>query len=374
MAKRGEVDEFIWVLAIALILIIAVGIFSFFVPYTGPLTNITISSFSPGQVGFVQDFVARTINLQSFTVGEPQTENLKTWPQLEISQGLFGGQLEKGSVAVPDYLMETARGVTLSFNIYDTNNYGNLVIKWNGRDIMNRAHSAGRYDIFIEKEHVKESNSIEISSTGPGFFFWASSVYIIKNFNVNLEYGPQRVIPFELLPSEMQQFDRVEISSYTSGTGTLVIKINGVPIFSGQPVGVFRKSFNLFQAPIKSGQNILTFVDEDGTYVMRDTAFNVYTRGDQSVARHKFNLTEENFNFLANSIFRGKVDYRVRNIARQGGVEIKINGHQLSTNPPRVGWNSASFTANIVDIGENEITFGGTGSFDISEVIVGLER
>ncbi|MCK4714951.1 MAG: hypothetical protein KAT35_05210, partial [Candidatus Aenigmarchaeota archaeon] len=132
MAKRGEVDDFMWILAIALILIIAVGIFSYFVPYTGPLTNITISSFSPGEVGYVQDFVARSTNLQTFTVGEEQTEILKAYPQLELATGLFGGNTEKAMIDVPDYLLETARGVSLSFFIYDTNRYGSLIVKWNG--------------------------------------------------------------------------------------------------------------------------------------------------------------------------------------------------------------------------------------------------
>jgi hypothetical protein len=371
---RGKVEEFIWVLAIALILIVGVGVFSYFVPYTGPLTNITISTFSPGQVGYVQDFVARSTDLRTFTVGEEQTELLKAWPQMELATSIFGGNSEKANVNVPDYLMETARGVRITFNVYQTNNYGNLVVKWNGREVMNQAVPSRQHEIFIDRTDVRESNSLEAYTTGPGFFFWASSVYIIKNFNVNLEYGPHRVIPFEMLPSDMQKFDRAEIAAYASGTGSLEIRINGVSVYSGSPRGVFKEEFTLFEAPIKAGQNILTLIDETGTYTLRDTVFKVYTTGDQSVAGHRFNMTEEHYNFLAQSIFRGKIDYRIGNIARQGGVEINVNGHQLSTPAPRVGWNSAYFTANVVDVGENQVTFSGTGSFDIPEAIIGLER
>ncbi len=56
---------------------------------------------------------------------------------------------------------------------------------------------------------------------------------------------------------------------------------------------------------------------------------------------------------------------------RQGSVEIKANDNQLSTSTPRVGWNSAFFTADMVNVGENVITIGGTGSFEISEAVVG---
>ena len=175
MAKRGEVEEFIWVLAIALILLVAVGIFSFFVPYTGPLTNITIDSFSPGEVGYVEDFVSRNINLKTFTVGETQSELLKGYPQMEMATSLFGGNTERVEIRAADYLLETARGVRITFHVYDTNNYGNLVIKWNGREIVNQALPERGHDFFIDREHVRETNTLEVSSTGPGFFFWAST-------------------------------------------------------------------------------------------------------------------------------------------------------------------------------------------------------
>ena len=374
LAKKGYSDDFMWLLGIALILMIAVGVFSFFVPYTGPLTNITISSFSPGEVGYVDDFVARTIDLKTFTVGEQQTELLKAYPQLEMSTSILGGNREEASINVPDYHLETARGISLSFDVAQTNQYGDLVIKWNGRELISDSLSAGHHEIFIGKEHVRGSNTIEVSAMGPGMLFWASTVYIIKNFNINLEYGPHRIIPFEMLPSEMDRFDRTELSTYATGTGTLIMKINGVQVYSASPTGVIREEFTLFEAPVKPGQNIITFIDPTGTYTLRDTLFKVYIIGDQSMASHRFNLTAEHFHFLANSIFQGKVDYMIERISRPGSIEIEVNGRQLGTSTPRVGWNSAFFTADMVDVGENVIVFKGTGSFEVTEAIVGLER
>lgn len=374
MARKGYSDDFMWVLLIAIILLVVVGVFSYFVPYTGPLTNITISEFSPGEVGYTQDYAARTIDLKTFTVGEDQQSLLRSFPQMELITSLFGGNVETYQIAVPDYHLETARGVRIDFSIAQTNQYGNLVMKWNGREVANRKLSSGPYDLFIERQHVRESNTLEVSATGPGMLFWASTVYQLKNVNVNLEYGPQRVIPFEMLPSEMAKFDRAELSSYVTGTGTLRITVNGAHVYSGTPQGVLREEFTLFDAPIRAGQNIITFIDDTGTYTMRDTLFKVFVTGDQSVARHRFNLTDEHFNFLANSIFRGRVMYRIDNIARSGSLDIQMNGRQVPAGTPRVGWNSASFTADMVDVGENVITMGGTGSFDISSAIVGLER
>jgi hypothetical protein len=373
MAEHN-IDDFVWVLAIALILLIVAGVFSYFVPYTGPLTNITISSFSPGQVGQVENYVSKSIDLRTFTVGEPQTEPLRAWPQLELSASWFGGRGEEADIGVPGYLLETARGVRITFDLYDTNNYGNLVMKWNGREVLNQALQPRQHEVFIDRADVRGSNSLEVYTTGPGMLFWATSMYVIKNFNVNLEYGPQRLIPFEMLPSEMEQFDRVELSAYASGTGTLAVKINGVQVYSDSPQGVVTEEFTLFDAPVRPGQNILTLSDETGTYTLRDAMFRIYLAGESSRASHGFNLTDEHYGFLVQGIFKGKVDYRVENIARQGSVDIAVNGHQLSTPVPSVGWNSAYFTANLVSPGDNQVVFSGTGSFDIPEAVVGLER
>ena len=369
-----KIDDFVWVLGIAIVLLVIAGAFSYFVPYTGPLNNVTISSFSPGQVGEVENYAARSMNLNTFSVGEPHSEALNSWPQMEISAGWLGGRGEQAVVNVPDYLMETSRGVKMTFDLYETNNYGNLVIKWNGREVLNQALQPRQHEVFIDREDVKRSNSMEVYSTGPGMMFWAASIYTIKNFNVNLEYGPQRVVAFEILPSEMQQFGRVELSAYASGTGTLRMLINGVQVYSGTPVGVITEEFNLLDAPISEGQNILTLVDETGTYTLRDAVFRIYLTGEKSRTMKSFNLTQENYNLISQGIFRGKVGYRVENIARPGSIEISVNGNALSVPAPVVGWNSAYFTAGMVSPGDNQVIISGTGSFDIPEVVVGMER
>ncbi len=372
--RRGEVDDFMWVLAIALILIIAVGAFSYFVPYTGPLTNISLTTFAPGEVGYVEDFVARSVDLRTFNVGEEQAELLRAFPQLELSRGLLGGNTEEFGISVPEYHMETQRRVAINFNVYDTNSYGDLVIEWNGREVLSDRLSRGSHELVIPAEHVKASNTLRAYTTGPGLMFWASSVYILKNFNVELSYGPHRTIPFELLPSEMDGFDRVQLTGYASGTGALEIKINGVQVYRDSPTGMLDLEFDVLDAPIRAGQNLLTFIDQTGVYTIRDSVFRIYTRGDQAVASRRFNLTDEHYGFLVNSIFQGRVEYLIESIPKQGGVEIAMNGDPIPTSPPRVGWNSATFTSESVRMGENIVTISGTGHFNIPELRVELER
>jgi hypothetical protein len=107
---------------------------------------------------------------------------------------------------------------------------------------------------------------------------------------------------------------------------------------------------------------------------MRDTVLRIYTTGDRSVATHRFNLTDEHYGFLANSIFDGRINLMIESTARPGSVEVTLNGRQLSAPVPRPGWNSVPFTANAARPGENVLTITGTGSYFIPEAIVQLER
>jgi hypothetical protein len=373
MAER-EIEDFVWVLAIALILLVVVGVFSYFVPYGGIHTNITVGSVSPGEVGYVSDFVARDMQLNTFTVGEDQIEPLRSYPQLELERSWFGGNSEEEEIRINSNYLASARGVMITFDLTQTNSYGNLVIKWNGREIINQQLSERQHNIFIEAEHVKAGNTLEVYTTGPGMMFWASSIYVLKNFNVNLDYGPQRIIPFQITPDEMERFMKAELSAYASGTGRLDIKINGVMVYSEYPRGMITREFTLFDAPMRSGQNILALGDDTGTYTLRDAVFRIYVTGERSSPSSTFEMSEENYNLIDRNILRGRISYRIAGMARPGAVEIRINGREIPTQAPIVGWNSASFTSDDVGPGINTITFSGTGSFDIPEAIISLEN
>ena len=219
---------------------------------------------------------------------------------------------------------------------------------------------------------MKGSNTLEIYTDGPGFMFWASTVYILKNMNINLEYGPDKIIAFSMLPDEVSMFDKGQISFYASGTGNLKVKVNGVEIYSGAPKGVTTVEFDYLDTPIKSGSNIITFIDRDGVYSLHDVELKIYLLHNKSVIIRKFNITEENYSLLEKGLVKGRIDYRVETIARPGPLTIKLNGNTLGVFNPEEGWNSAEFDVNDAQLGENDIEFSGTGGYQISEIKIGL--
>jgi len=368
-----EIDDFVYVLIIAVILLAVFGVIGFVSPWFSPVNNVTVTTLSVGEVGIVKDYAARNVELRTFTVGQEQTESIVSAPQLDISSGWFGGNEEMFSVVVPEYYLETARGIRISFNVYDTNKYANLKFKWNGVVLEENDYDAGFHSFLINKEDVKASNTLVVMCDGPGMMFWASTMYILKNFNVNLEYGPERVIPYEMLPSEMQTFDRIEVSFFASGTGTLEIKNNGVSIYSGSPSGAETVKFNMLESPVWSGQNIMTFIDKTGSYTLQDTQLKVFLATSNVDVTRVFNITQENYNLMVQG-FQGRVNYFVDNIASPGSLEITMNGYIIPVSTPQVGWNTASFTSSEALVGENTITFSGTGNYQITTARVELER
>jgi hypothetical protein len=369
----AEIDDFVYVFIIAVIILAIFGIISFVSPWFAPVNNVTVASLSIGEVGAVTDYAARSVVLRTFTVGEEQTESLVSSPELEISRGWFGGNDEIFSIVVPEYYLETARGVRVSFNVYDSNRYANLKFKWNGVVIEEDDYDSGFHSFLIGRDDVKPSNTLTVMCDGPGMMFWASNVYQLRNFNVNLEYGPERVIPFEMLPSEMQNFERIDVTFFATGTGTLEVKANGVSVYQGYPSGASTVSFNLFDAPVRSGQNIMTFIDRDGTYTLQDTELKIYLATSNVAVTRGFNITQENYNLMLQG-FQGRVNFFIDNIASPGSLEITLNDKVVPVSTPQVGWNTASFTSSDVVAGGNTITFSGTGNYQISTARIELER
>jgi hypothetical protein len=364
-------EDFLYLLAIAIVILAVVGVITMFFPGAPPAEYIKISEFSGGYLGFTNQ-ASRSINLGSFSVGEPQAENLRTVPQMQVSSSWLGSERKSYDIGVEDWYATTQRGVRVSFDLTESNAYGNLIIKWNGKEFFSEIAEPRHYSVFINSSYVKSSNKIEILSDGPGFYFWASTVYVLKNVNINLEYGPEKIVAFELVPDEISMFDRGELDFYASGTGDLEIKVNGVGIYEESPRGNVKVSFDYLRVPLRAGGNLITFIDREGVYSLNDAVFNMFLLNNQSVLMREFNLTQANFDLLDKGIMKGRIDYTVNSIARQGVIKMEINSKTIGSFTPEMGSNSAEFGPANAQLGENDIKFSSMGGYQLSDIVVGL--
>jgi hypothetical protein len=369
-------EDFLYVLIAAVVFLGIMLLITAFVSFPGPVMNVSVATFSVGEVGYLTDYPTKTIDLKSFSVGETQEESLKAIPQVEVYRNIFSAKTEKFVIEVPEWYETTMRGVRLNFNVLQdkqsSGQFSRLVIKWNGLEVFRYGDVAVDQSVFIEKDRVKSSNTLEIDCEYNPWWFWATSTYTLRNFNVNLDYGPERYIPFTLLASELQGFNRGEINFDGSGCD-LVVKVNGINVYQGTPSGETEIDFTYQGVPLTPGGNMVAFVSTSGICNLRNAEFKIFLVGNQVVATRKFDLITEKYNLL-NQGFTGKVNYKIDSIMRTGSLTIKLNGGSLSVPSPKTGWNSATFTVSDVQEGENEVSFSGTGAFDIAEARIELER
>ena len=213
------VESFLYLLAIAIVIIVVMLAFSS-IDLSGGSggEQASFEEFSAiGIVGFSSESVARTIRIGELRVGETQDTLLKEVVQVDITQGLTGGEREEFTVPVTASRLEQAKGAKITFSVLESTPLGNLHVRWNGKEFFN-SQASGFEQIEIPKDFVKRENRVEIWADGPGAQFWAATHYEGRSFKVFLLEGPQKIIPFELFPGELQTFNRGEIAFFQRGS------------------------------------------------------------------------------------------------------------------------------------------------------------
>ncbi len=374
---KGKLDEsvFVFIIAIALLIVLLVISNVFFPGVPTGEANV-ISSFQVGLIGSISDEAAITKNLGSFTVGETQTLKLKSLPRVVIQKGYFGEKKETIDAAAQTEFLSNIRGAKLIFTVSDTNKYGNLTIKWNGREVFKGILSVGSRQVLIPADAVKNENNIEIYADPPGLFFWASTAYLINNFDVNLEYGPDRIVPFELTPSELQAFSSgaIKFSAVGGSTDRLIILVNGAPIYQAIPTTINAVEFSLLTSTITPGVNVITFSAPDNAIALTGVNLDLFLNTNQVTRTRTFNISQEIANVLAQGFTKPRLVYTVSEVRRPGALQIKINNQGLAGVLTQQGQNSIDIPAGLIRVGENVIEFSATGTFVIPDASIVLVK
>jgi hypothetical protein len=319
--------------------------------------------------------VSRTQDFGSFGVGLPQQEVLKSVPKFEISTGLFGAATEEYAIHVPDYVLEWIKDGDITFTVADTNGYGNMVIEWNGDEIYSENAKAGAHRVDLQASQIKSENALKVYAHGPFFlFFWAATTYDIRNFNLNAEYGPAKFLEFEVSQDELESLDKFDLAWYTtSRRGSLIVKVNAEEIYNAVPErqeSVEFTDISPVNLGIRPGKNRLTFLAMNGSFELDDVIMNTYVSKNQRVVKERFELNGEQINRIKAS--GGLVKIYVKYIDKTGNLNVKINERSLDSSFAESGWNRFSFNDNYVETGSNWIEISGTGTFDVSDVNVGI--
>lgn len=375
-------DDFIWVFIAAVIVLIIVALAGLYMGGGGagpaaPVSNYTLLlNDSLGRVGFTGSSPIRTEDIGSFIAGEPQIENLKSITELEVATSLIGMEKREYTIGVQEEILPEVREVKISFDVDETNLYGNLVIKWNGKEVFNKKASVGHYSLVMEKDVVKTANSLEIYAEGPGLLFWASSIYALKDFRVNQVSGLAKIYVFSLSSGERNNFDKGEISfelGKRSPGNKLLIEVNGITVFFKEPSLAEKVSFTYDDVPpdiLKAGNNNLVFSTETGSFNIMNAKLSIYSLTNIQVRKRSFDMDSD----MLEEFGIGILEIRVGKIVKDGDFQVKINSQELAGPALNEGLNSIIFGKDLLQEGRNDIEFSGTGAFDIPQVRIGFEK
>jgi hypothetical protein len=380
MAQMKGVEEFIWVLAIALVLVAAFVAITALFPYNpaAPVANNTaaenasgaIASFSQvGFVGYSSSYAGQNIDYGYFTVGQSQSLNMGRAIELDMCAGLWCNRQHEMQADVPAYYMDTMRNVKIGFAIYDTNQYGDLVVRWNGKEFYRGRASARDYTIYIDKQYVKESNTLQIYAEGPGLMFWASTIYSIRDFSADLEYGPSTIKAFTLSQAELNAWNSGDLSFFTQvhTSGQLRVRMNGNVVYQGPAGGTQSIALNYSNAGPRVGENILTFEGmNNGVFTLTNVQLRLYIMTNQITKTKTFALKASDYSRLAT----GNITFYVNSVQREGSMTMKLNGKYLSVPRPAAGENIVFFTKTEAAQGTNTLEISGDGYWDLGDMKV----
>jgi len=315
--------------------------------------------------GLFISFITSSI---SFFVAAAQAENLKKATQLDICAGLWCSRQQEFSVSVPSYYMDTIKDVKIVYAVYDTNQYGDIVFKWNGKE-FSRSRAASRdYTIVIDKQYVMDSNTLQIYAEGPGLMFWASTIYTLRDFRADVEYGPAHINTFTLSQSELSAWNSGDLSFYGSGnTGQLRVRSNGYVIYQGMPAGQVSIPLNYSTAAPKIGENLVVFdALGGGVFSLNNVRLKLYLLTNQVVKAKTFQLSASDYGKLGH----GTISFTINSVQRDGDMTMKLNGKYLNVPKPAAGSNIVYFTKGEAAQGSNTLEVTGSGYWDIGDMTI----
>lgn len=360
--------------------IIMVLMFSLsFIPqlFTGPPAagnNYTgIDNFTVGSVGYSDNFLAVTIPIGTFMAGEPQAESLGGASSFELQAGIFGTNAKETDVNVPHEIAPDLEKVEVAFEVVDTNRYGDLVVEWNGKEIYRGRSPTKQHKIEVAEDYVKTNNKLRIYCEGPGWYFWASTIYQIKDLRLSAIHGKAKIVPFRLTAEEVQSFGRGEVSFLTTDKAgrNLTIKVNGQTIYSKYPQTQDKAVFTYPDTGLQSGINMLVFTGEGGTFKVQEAKLEIYVLGNRMMKSRTFYLTEEQQKSMAAGKAALFLDFNAETVPANGELKITLNSKELELGKVLHGWNRARL-ADAAE-GRNTLEFSGTGTWNIEMAAVGME-
>lgn len=339
-----------------------------------------IVSFGQTYLGFTSSDVSRSVYFDDMVVGQQSTKSLKNVIELEVSKGLFADTKQVMNIEIPQEILSESVGAKIIFDISNTNQYGALVVVFNGKEVFNENVPTGHYEVIIPKNSLKADNDLVAYATGPGAKFWASTVYVLRNFSFDIVTESKQSLFFNVFPEEMDIWNtgvmNFQIARSSNENSKLIISINGKEIYNQFPT---RNQLELDVKDIRPGTNVLSFKSEDGYFSLQNLYLNVILWKNKTLGVSKsFILSESQYNELNSSYMKGVAQVVINRVIKPSSLEIKFKAGSdksifITSLKERENIN-ATFDYTYLRPGNNTITLATDGAIDVSSADLWFEN
>ncbi len=216
----------------------------------------------------------KTIELGTISLREQNGEKTEIIENdFAVHRGLFAGNLEYSRrFEIDEFVLENMDKTTLSFEVKNTNNYGNLLVTLNNETLMNENVIRGKYDFELNS---LEENIIEFETSSSEWKIWAPSVYIISNLSLRTEYSFREFPEYDFFASKYiynNQYKTELVFDFMGADREFNITFNNKTIYSDMPLSRVTK---IDLEDVKEGPNKIRF-SSDGEATLENAVIRVY--------------------------------------------------------------------------------------------------
>ncbi len=225
--------------------------------------------------------IVRINDFEDFMVG-PRSYSLIG--RTEVKNGLlFGSRTERLSFSIEEELVELIDQSSLTFKVSDTNQYGNLRIKFNQQLVYDQqpGKSLDQVEVELDTSYLREENTLEVSASSSGWQIWAPTVYVLSDLELNTELGRDQfpTFRFEIGEDEIEEFESGKVVfRVEETTGNVELYMNDVRIFDREPREHYVYTASFDDRIARIGKNYLQFMTEDGFATLSDAEVRIYYR------------------------------------------------------------------------------------------------
>lgn len=337
-------------------------------------TDDAIFATEIGVVGTVeQDFRVKSFDDVNVSYQSPTT-TVAQQDELRLTRGAF----DEGETEFVSFEAQEPESLTVSFSVAQARPYGDLIVTLNGEEERRIQPEAGRTEEVTFENVTEGENTILMELEGPGYRFWSSTMYDLRDFEVTVEDMAVRknTKTFRVYEYEWDGFDTGEVRFDVDSAireAPLTIEINGNQIYERSPVDralAESTSFTREGTGLSPGENTISFYSQPGAqYQLSGTEMELQFFGSpaQRTVTEEFQLPEAAYRRLGDQ--QGKISFDVERIGLSREVTVTLNDREYTVTPDS-GTNDLFFERGDVSQGTNELSFTTDGNYEISELRV----